>query len=77
MAAKEDMFGLAMTNVDICVTVPGAKGRILGTNPLAYASPAGKEKPVFLDIATSAVAVSKIFAARTLGKTIPDNWLVV
>jgi ureidoglycolate dehydrogenase (NAD+) len=76
MAAKEDMFGLAMTNVDICVTVTGAKGRVLGTNPLAYASPAGREKPVFLDVATSTVAISKIFAARTLGKTIPDNWLV-
>jgi ureidoglycolate dehydrogenase (NAD+) len=76
MAAKEGMFGLAMTNVDPCMTVPGAKAKILGTNPIAYASPAGKEKPVFLDIATSTVAASKVFAARTLGKTIPDSWLV-
>ena len=76
MAVKEDMLGLAMTNVDPCMTIPGAKGKVLGTNPIAYAVPAGKEKPIFLDIATSAVAANKIFAAKALGKSIPDNWLV-
>ncbi len=76
MAAKKDMIGLSMCNVDPCMTVPGARGKILGTNPIAYAVPAGKEKPIFLDIATSAVAASKVFAARALGKEIPDNWLV-
>jgi ureidoglycolate dehydrogenase (NAD+) len=76
MAAEKDMIGLSMCNVDPCMTVPGAKGKILGTNPIAYSIPAGKEKPIFLDIATSTVAASKVFAARALGKKIPDNWLV-
>ena len=76
MAAREDMIGLSMCNVDPCVTVPGGRGKIIGTNPIAFAIPAGEERPVFLDIATSAVAASKIFAARFLGKRIPDNWLV-
>ncbi|MCL5096506.1 MAG: Ldh family oxidoreductase [Candidatus Omnitrophica bacterium] len=76
MAAQEGMIGLAMCNVDPGVTVPGAKGRVLGTNPIAFAVPAGKEKPVFLDIATSAVAASKLYAAQALGKPIPENWLV-
>ena len=75
MAAGQDLFGLAVTNVDPCMTVPGAKGAIIGTNPIAYAVPAGKEKPVFLDVATSTVAASKVFAARDLKKKIPDNWL--
>jgi ureidoglycolate dehydrogenase (NAD+) len=76
MAARNDMIGLAMCNVDPCMTVPGGRGKVLGTNPMAYAVPAGEEPPVFLDIATSAVAATKIFAARALGKQIPDNWLV-
>jgi ureidoglycolate dehydrogenase (NAD+) len=76
MAAQKDMIGLSMCNVDPCMTVPGARGKILGTNPIAYAVPAGEERPIFLDIATSTVAASKVFAARALGKEIPDNWLV-
>lgn len=76
MALKEDMIGLSMSNVDPCMTVPGARGRIIGTNPIAYAVPTGEEMPVFLDIATSTVAATKVFAARDVGKSIPDNWLV-
>jgi ureidoglycolate dehydrogenase (NAD+) len=76
MAAQNDMIGLAMTNVDPFMTVPGAKGRVLGTNPITYAIPTGGERPVFLDMATSTVAASKVFAAETLGKLIPDTWIV-
>jgi len=76
LAAQHDMFGLSMCNVDPCMTVPGSKGKVLGTNPIAYAAPAGEEKPVYLDIATSAVAATKIFSAKALGRPIPDNWLV-
>lgn len=76
MATSQDMIGLAMCNVDPCMTVPGGRGKLLGTNPIAFAIPAGEERPVFLDIATSAVAASKIFSARFLGQAIPDTWLV-
>jgi len=76
LAAEHDMFGLSMCNVDPCMTVPGSKGKVLGTNPIAFAEPAGEEKHVYLDIATSAVAATKIFSAKALGKSIPDNWLV-
>ncbi|HEY3342388.1 MAG TPA: Ldh family oxidoreductase [Anaerolineae bacterium] len=76
MAAQNDMIGLAMTNVDPFMTVPGAIGRVLGTNPITYAIPTGAERPVFLDMATSTVAASKVFAAETLAKTIPDTWIV-
>jgi len=75
MALPHDMIGLAMTNTDPWMTVPGGKGPIMGTNPIAYAVPAGEEKPVFLDIATSSVAVTKILAAKALGKKLPEKWL--
>ncbi len=76
MAAENDMIGLSMCNVEPFMTVPGAKGRVLGTNPIAYAIPAGEEPTVFLDIATSAVAVSKVFAARARGEEVPPTWFV-
>ncbi len=76
LAVQSDMIGLAMTNVDPFMTVPGAKGRVLGTNPITYAVPTGTARPVFLDMATSTVAASKVFAAETLGKPIPDTWIV-
>ena len=76
LAMREDMIGVSMCNVDPCMSVPGSRGKVLGTNPIAYAAPAGDEPPVSLDIATSAVAVTKIFAAKALGQSIPDGWLV-
>ena len=76
MAARQDLIGLSMCNLDPVMVAPGSKGRVIGNNPLAYAVPAGTEKPVFLDIALSTVAGTKIYAAQTEGKPIPDNWLV-
>lgn len=76
MAAEKDLIGISMTNVDPCMAIPGSRAAILGTNPIAYAVPAGKEKPILLDIATSIVAASKIFKAQDLGQSIPNNWLV-
>ncbi|HEY3289870.1 MAG TPA: Ldh family oxidoreductase [Anaerolineae bacterium] len=76
MAARAGLIGIAMTNVDPFMTLPGAVGRVLGTNPITYAVPTGSARPVFLDMATSTVAASKVFAAEHLGKPIPDTWIV-
>jgi ureidoglycolate dehydrogenase (NAD+) len=76
MAARQDMIGLAMSNVDANMTVPGARVAVIGNNPLAYAVPAGQERPIFLDIATSSVAAGKIYAAQGQGKPVPDTWIV-
>ncbi len=76
MAVKADMIGLAMTNTNPLVTVPGSRFAVMGTNPLSYAVPAGQEPPIFLDVATSVVAASKVITARALGRKIPENWLV-
>ena len=76
LAAMQDMIGLSFTNVDPCIAVPGARAPVLGTNPVAYAVPAGEEPPVMLDIATSVVAASKVFALRDLGKPTPEGWII-
>jgi len=76
LATRQDMIGLSFTNVDPGVAAPGSRGSVLGTNPLAYAVPASQEHPVMLDIATSVVAASKIYALRQLGKPLPEGWIV-
>jgi ureidoglycolate dehydrogenase (NAD+) len=76
LAAKNDMIGMAMANDCAGMTVPGARKPVLGTNPFAYAAPAGTEDPIFMDIASSAVAAGKVWEAQALKKRIPDTWLV-
>ncbi len=76
MAARQNMIGLSMTNTDPLVVVPGSRSAVLGTNPFSYAVPAGDEKLIFLDIATSVVAASKAISAKCLGHKVPDGWLV-
>lgn len=75
LAVKHDMIGIAISNADPNMVVPGGRGSIIGNNPFAYAVPAGKESPLFLDIALSAVAAGKIFAMKTLDRPIPETWL--
>lgn len=76
MAAKRDMVGLSMSNVDPNMTIPGARGMVLGNNPLAYAAPAISTPSVFLDIAMSNVASLKVIQARKDGISIPNTWIV-
>jgi LDH2 family malate/lactate/ureidoglycolate dehydrogenase len=76
MAARSNMIGLSMSNDIPSMTVPGARGHVLGTNPLALAIPAGKEFPILLDIAMSTVAGSKVYRAVSQGKPIPNTWIV-
>lgn len=76
MALERDMLGIAMSNTDTAMTVLGGRTPLLGTNPLAYAVPAGQEWPVFLDIALSITASTKIHTAKRLGEKVPEGWLV-
>jgi ureidoglycolate dehydrogenase (NAD+) len=76
MAADEGMIGLAMANDTPSVTAPGASGRVMGSNPLAYAVPTGSGPPILLDMATSTVAGGKVAAAQALGKRIPEGWVI-
>ena len=76
LAARQNMIGIAMSNDIPSVTVPGARGAVLGSNPLAFAVPTDGPHPILLDMATSAVAGGKVFAAAALGRTIPNHWMV-
>ena len=75
LAIEQNMIGISMSNADPNMVVPGARGSIIGNNPLACGIPAGDEYPILLDIALSAVAAGKIIAMKTLGEAIPLGWL--
>ena len=74
MAVPEDMIGLSMTNAGPWVTPTFAQKKMIGTNPIAVAAPAGTEQPFFSDMATSTVAMGKLEIARREGKPIPPGW---
>jgi LDH2 family malate/lactate/ureidoglycolate dehydrogenase len=45
-----------------------------GTNPIAFAAPAGRNPPFLLDMATSTVALGKFKLYARDGKAIPPGW---
>ncbi len=76
LAARQGMIGIAMSNSDPNMTVPGGRGHVIGNNPFSYAIPNGDEPPIFLDIALSVVAASKVLSAKKRGERIPSDWIV-
>ncbi|MCB9261513.1 MAG: Ldh family oxidoreductase [Flavobacteriales bacterium] len=74
-ALKHDMIGMALTNASPLVAPTFSKERLLGTNPICYAIPAGKRNAVVIDMATSAAANGKLEIAQRQNKPIPKGWL--
>lgn len=75
MALEEDMIGFAVTNASPLVTPALGAERMLGTNPICFAIPAGSEPAFVLDMATSAASNGKLEIAERTGKQIPEGWL--
>ena len=75
MAVEKDMIGFAMTNASPLVAPTFANERMLGTNPMCYAFPAGKYPAVIVDMATSAAANGKLEIAQRTGKAVPEGWI--
>src|SRR3954467_5584362 len=75
-ALERDLIGWAMTNTTKLVAPLFGAERMLGTNPIAIAFPGFKEKPIVIDLATSAAAYGKIEIARRKGKPVPRGWII-
>lgn len=70
------MFGIAMSNTDPNMAIPGTIGMTIGNNPFSYAYPKENGQSVFLDIALSATAALKINKAKQAHEQIPNTWLI-
>jgi len=73
MALERDMIGISMTNSRPWVAPTFGSKAILGTNPIAMAVPAGKERPWVLDMATSTIPIGKVEVAQRLGKPLREG----
>jgi LDH2 family malate/lactate/ureidoglycolate dehydrogenase len=74
-AAEAGLVGMAMTNVwNLAIVPTRAAQAMFGTNPIAFAAPAGKQPAFCLDMATSTVAIGKLKLAILHGKPLPRGW---
>ena len=75
-ALPHDMIGVAMSSSGPPAMVPtfGALPR-LGTNPIAWAAPAGEMPPFMLDMGTTQIANNKARLARRVGATLEPGWI--
>jgi len=75
-ALPHDMIGVAMSSSGRVVMVPtfGAEPR-LGTNPIAWAAPAGEMAPFMIDIGTTQIANNKLRLAQRVGAQVEPGWL--
>jgi LDH2 family malate/lactate/ureidoglycolate dehydrogenase len=77
MPLAHDMICMYMTVANGNHMPPwGGVERILGTNPISVAIPAGEEPPIALDIATTVTAAGKVKLAAQKGETMPVGWMV-
>jgi LDH2 family malate/lactate/ureidoglycolate dehydrogenase len=79
MAARAGFIGLMMADSGQApkqVAPFGGREARLGTNPLSIAFPSDLPGPVFLDMATSAVAAGKLNVARAREQAIPLGWVL-
>ncbi len=74
MPLERDMIGISLTNASATMAAWGGRDAYFGTNPICICVPAGKERPVVYDGATSVVAKGKIMVAQKKGVPIPPTW---
>jgi LDH2 family malate/lactate/ureidoglycolate dehydrogenase len=74
MAAREDMIGIAIVCSPPNMAPFGAKAVGLHNSPIAIAAPAGKRRPLSLDMATSVAAGGKLWLAQDKGVPLGEGW---
>jgi LDH2 family malate/lactate/ureidoglycolate dehydrogenase len=71
-----DMIGIAITNASPALPAWGGKTRVIGSNAMGVAVPAGQEYPIVFDIAIGAAAGAKVFLLGQKGLPIPEDWMI-
>ena len=74
LALPHDMIGMAMTNAAPLVAPTFSLDKMLGTNPIAVAVPAGEEPAFLADFASTAVAYGKLEILQRKNQPIPLGW---
>ena len=74
MALDNQMIGIAMTNASALVAPTFSVERMLGTNPIAVAIPAGIEPAFVADFATTTAANGKLEILQRKNAPMPTGW---
>lgn len=74
-AVAQDMIGIAMTNASALVAPTFSIERMLGTNPICVAVPAGEEPPFVADLATTTAANGKLEILQRKEEPAPTGWI--
>ncbi|MDB5232379.1 MAG: Ldh family oxidoreductase [Chitinophagaceae bacterium] len=74
-ALKHDMIGIAMTNASALVAPTFSIEKMLGTNPIAVAIPAGNEPAFVADFATTTAANGKLEILQRKNAEAPYGWV--
>lgn len=76
-AAEQGMVALLCQRTPPVMSLPGASGRAIGNNPLAFAMPVAGKAPLVFDMAHSVVARGHLMAAVREGRTaVPIEWAI-
>jgi L-2-hydroxycarboxylate dehydrogenase (NAD+) len=75
-ALEHDMLGFCCTDAGALGVPTGGRSALLGSNPIAFAAPAGVNRPFVLDMATLVVPVGKVEVRARRGIPLPPNWAV-
>ena len=75
MALDHDMIGIAMTNASPLVAPTFSTDKMLGTNPICVAVPAGEEPPFVADLATTTAANGKLEILQRKNEQAPGGWV--
>ena len=75
MALPHDMIGIAMTNASALVAPTFSTEKLLGTNPIAVAIPAGVEPPFVADFATTTASNGKLEILQRKNIPTPTGWV--
>lgn len=69
-AAARGLIGMTMTNGTPLVAPTRGRTKLLGTNPIAFAAPAGRFGNLVLDMATSTVTWGRLLVAARRGQEV-------
>lgn len=75
MALEKNMIGISLTNASPLVAPTFSRERLLGTNPICVAIPAGEEPAFVADMATTTAANGKLEILQRKGKDAPYGWI--
>ncbi len=75
MALQYDMIGIAMTNASPLVAPTFSIDKMLGTNPICVAAPAGNAPAFVADLATTTAANGKLEILQLRNLRTPDGWV--